>query len=74
MGEKIRYVPPDVVADTVQREIQDFKDRGSRVDNSHHPSFPTLVRNLTASRDSADADIEELAEQGVKVPRIKGQR
>ena len=74
MGEKIGYVPPDVVADTVQREIQDFKDRGSRVDSKSHPSFPTLVCNLTASRDSAEADVEELAEQGIKVPRIKGQR
>ena len=74
MGEKIRYVPPDVVADTVQREIQDFKDRGSRVDSKSHPSFPTLVRNLATSRAIAEADIEELAEQGVKVPRIKGQR
>ena len=71
MGEKIRYVPPDVVADTMEGEVQGFKDHHS-VDYSHrHPSFPTLVRNLAASRATAEADIEELAEQGVRVPRIK---
>ena len=72
MGEKIGYVPPNVVADTVQREIQDFNDRGSRPDSKHHPSFPTLIRDLTASKDNAEADIGELGEKaGVRLPRIK---
>ena len=72
MGEKIRYVPPNVVADTVEGEVQGFKDRHHVDHSDRHPSFPTLIRDLTASKDNAEADLTELGEKaGVRLPRIK---
>ena len=66
MSEKFRSLPS-----SMEQEIQQSKN-ARMVDDGSHPSFPTLIRDLTASKDNAEADLTELGEKaGVRLPRIK---